>query len=53
VDAQVLEGRMPHNHEIMTNLQKMVSLLPNLAVDTLTKAMFVESNDAHLVRVER
>ena len=31
----------------MSNLQTMIALLPNLAVDTLTKAMFVGSNDAH------
>ena len=47
--TDVLEGRLPHNHEIMSNLQTMIALLPNLAVDTLTKAMFVGSNDAHLV----
>jgi len=45
----VIDDKVPHNHEILYNIQKMVSLLPNLGVETLVKALFVQSNDAHLV----
>ena len=47
----VLDGKIAHSHEILFNMQKMVNLLPNLAVDSLVKSMFVETNDSHLVRV--
>jgi len=46
---KVLDGKLPHSHEIMFNMQKMVNLLPNLGVDSLVKSMFIETNDSHLV----
>ncbi len=47
----MLEGKVPHSHEILYNIQTMVALLPNLAVDSLVKSLFVETNDSHLVRL--
>lgn len=47
--ANVCEGRVPPNHEILANMQTIVSMLPNLSVESLVKAMFVETNDMHLV----
>lgn len=35
----VLDGTIPANHEIMYNLQVIFSLLPNMNVDTLAKAL--------------
>jgi hypothetical protein len=49
---KVLDGKLPHSHEIMFNMQKMVNLLPNLGVDSLVKSMFIETNDSHLVRAQ-
>jgi len=45
----VCEGRVPANHEILANIQTIVSMLPNLSVESLVKSMFVETNDIHLV----
>ena len=35
----VLNGSIPANHEIMNNLQVIFSLLPNMNVDTLARAL--------------
>lgn len=35
----VLNGSIPANHEIMSNLQVIFSLLPNMNVDTLARAL--------------
>ena len=48
--THVVEGRVPPNHEILANMQTIVSMLPNLSVESLIRAMFVETNDMHLVR---
>jgi 26S proteasome regulatory subunit N8 len=47
----VSEGRLPPNHEILANMQTIVSMLPNLSVESLVRAMFVQTNDMHLVCV--
>ncbi len=45
----VINGRLPMNHQIAHNLQDIVNLLPNLNVEELVKAMLVKTNDMHLV----
>ena len=46
---KVQSGRVPINNEITYNLQNIFNLLPNLNVEELVKAMFVKTNDMHLV----
>mmetsp|Transcript_7216 Transcript_7216/g.15753 ORF Transcript_7216/g.15753 Transcript_7216/m.15753 type:complete len:329 (-) Transcript_7216:2715-3701(-) len=45
----VLAGKLPINHDIMTYLQDIFNLLPNMNVDTLASALAVKSNDMMLV----
>jgi 26S proteasome regulatory subunit N8 len=46
---KVVKGDMEPNNEIMYNVQSIFNLLPNLNVDTLSKAFVQHSNDVHLV----
>ena len=46
---KVVKGEMEPNNEIMYNVQSIFNLLPNLNVDTLSKAFVQHSNDVHLV----
>ena len=39
---------MPRN-QILSNLQDILNLLPNLNLDKLVRSMFVKTNDTHLV----
>ncbi|KAJ1631849.1 maintenance of mitochondrial structure and function-domain-containing protein [Pavlovales sp. CCMP2436] len=45
---QVIEGKLPINHQIMYMLQDVFNLLPNAAVEELVKAMSVKTNDMSL-----
>jgi 26S proteasome regulatory subunit N8 len=45
----VLGGELPMNHQILYNVQTILNLLPNLGVDSLRKAMLVQTNDFYLV----
>ncbi|RHY01685.1 hypothetical protein DYB28_011266 [Aphanomyces astaci] len=45
----VQEGKVPVNHQIVYNIQTIFNLLPNLNVEELVRAMFVKTNDMHLV----
>lgn len=45
----VSAGRMKVNQDIIANIQTILNLLPNLNVDELIKAIFVKTNDMHMV----
>lgn len=45
---RVAAGELPMNHEILSNVQTMLALLPNLRVDELSRALQSEVNDMHL-----
>lgn len=45
----VLADKVPVNHQILYNMQKVFNLLPNLNVDKLVKSMLVKSNDMSMV----
>jgi len=45
----VVEGKLPINHQISYNIQAIFNLVPNLDREDLIRAMLVESNDLHLV----
>lgn len=45
----VVEGRLPPNHQIIYNMQTIFNLLPNLNIDALVRSMFVKTNDMHFV----
>mmetsp|Transcript_7192 Transcript_7192/g.19555 ORF Transcript_7192/g.19555 Transcript_7192/m.19555 type:complete len:342 (+) Transcript_7192:40-1065(+) len=45
---QVLEGKLPVNHQIMYMLQDVFNLLPNIAVEDLVRAMSMKTNDMSL-----
>jgi len=47
--TNVLEGRLPVNHQILYNLQNIFNLVPNLNVEELVKSMLTKTNDLHLV----
>lgn len=48
--TKVADGTFPKvNQEIVNNSQTILNLLPNLNVDELVKAMFVKTNDLHMV----
>jgi len=47
--VNVVEGRMPVNRRIVSNMQEIVNLLPNLNVEALIQAFLVKSNDMSLV----
>lgn len=41
-------GKKP-NQEIIANMQNILNLLPNLNIDDLIQAMFIKTNDYHMV----
>lgn len=45
----VLADRLPMNNQILSNLQDIMNLLPNLNVDELVKSMMIKTNDYYLV----
>jgi len=45
----VTENRIKVNQEIVANMQTILNLLPNLNVEELIKAVFVKTNDMHMV----
>merc|ERR1712228_213987 len=45
----VVDGRMKVNQEIVSNMQSIFNLLPNLNVDELVKSMLIKTNDMHMV----
>merc|ERR1712038_1592797 len=46
----IADGRVKkYNPEILSNMQTIMNLLPNLNVEELVKAMFVKTNDMHMV----
>lgn len=45
----VVAGKLPVNHEILSHLQDVLNLLPNLNVEEMSKALAVKSNDLMLV----
>jgi 26S proteasome regulatory subunit N8 len=45
----VCAGKLPVNQEIISNIQDMFNLLPNVAVDDLVRAFAVTQNDSMLV----
>ena len=45
----VIEERIPINHDVLYNLQNILNFIPNLNVEELVRAMLVKSNDMHLV----
>jgi 26S proteasome regulatory subunit N8 len=45
----VVEGKVKMNHTIVSNMQKIQNLLPNLNTDELVKALLVKTNDMYLV----
>jgi 26S proteasome regulatory subunit N8 len=44
----VIDGKMPVNNQINSNLQNILNLLPNLNVEALVRSMLVKTNDMHL-----
>lgn len=45
---QVIAGKLPVNHQIMSMLQDVFNLLPNAKVEELVRAMSVKTNDMSL-----
>ncbi len=47
--SDVVQGKMPVNHQIIYNMQDMFNLSPNLKVEELVKAFASNTNDSMLV----
>merc|ERR1711860_283153 len=47
--TQVIEGRLPMNHQIMYHLQDIFNLLPDLTDPNFVKSVNVNTNDQMLV----
>lgn len=45
----VVNGKLPPNHQIMYNMQTIFNLLPRLNEEALIRSMFVKTNDMHFV----
>lgn len=46
----IADGRIKkYNPEILSNMQTIMNLLPNLNVEELVKSMFIKTNDLHMV----
>lgn len=45
----VVEGRAKLNQTVVSNMQTIMNLLPNLNVDELVKAVMIKTNDMYLV----
>jgi 26S proteasome regulatory subunit N8 len=46
--GQVTEGRLPVNHEILTHLQDVFNLLPNMNLEEVVKSFAIMTNDEML-----
>lgn len=46
---QVLDDRLPVNHQIVYALQDVFNLLPDVTADRLTRSLYVQTNDQMLV----
>mmetsp|Transcript_6469 Transcript_6469/g.11038 ORF Transcript_6469/g.11038 Transcript_6469/m.11038 type:complete len:331 (-) Transcript_6469:468-1460(-) len=46
--AAVASGKMPVSHDIVEHLQDIFNLLPNMSVESMSKALAVKSNDMML-----
>ncbi len=46
---RVVSGKLPLNQQILSNVQNIFNLLPNLNIEELARSMIVESNDIYLV----
>jgi 26S proteasome regulatory subunit N8 len=48
--TKLADGKIKkRNHEIVSNMQQILNLLPNLNVEELVKAIMVKTNDTHMV----
>lgn len=45
----VRTGKLPVNHQIVSKIQDMFNLLPNLSIDSMIKAFAVKNNDMMMV----
>ena len=45
----VIDEKIPLNHNILYNLQNILNFIPNLNIEELVRAMQVKTNDLHLV----
>lgn len=45
----VLSGKLPVNHQIISHMQDVFNLLPNLSIDAMIKAFAVKTNDMMMV----
>ena len=45
----VLDEKIPVNHQILYNMQTIFNLLPNLNIEELVRSMLIKSNDMHMV----
>ena len=45
----VVEGKLPINHTISYNIQRIFNLVPSLESDVFRSALLEETNDIHLV----
>ena len=45
----VIDEKIPLNHNILYNLQNILNFIPNLNIEELVRAMLVKTNDLHLV----
>ena len=46
---RVSSGQLPANHQIIYQLQDIFNLLPDVQLNEFVRAMFVKTNDQHLV----
>lgn len=47
--GQVIDGKLPHNHTIMYQLQDIFNLLPNLNIEELIQSITINTNDQMVV----
>jgi len=47
--GQVVDGKLPQNHQIMYQLQDIFNLLPNLNVEALIQSITINTNDQMVV----
>jgi 26S proteasome regulatory subunit N8 len=45
---RVVSGQIPANNQIISNMQNIFNLLPNLNIDEIVKSMLVNANDVYL-----
>lgn len=47
--SNVINDKLPLNHNILYNIQNIISLLPNLNIEDLVRSLLVKTNDFNLV----